>query len=186
MGLSAPLSPQVLSVALVFAGADALVLALLPTSAALGLGLALLLTQLTLIFGFQRLCDERRRICALEAAYRRELDFSREALESVGHPLTLLDGEGRIAYANEAAARLVGYAPEQLRGCLASDFSPDAVEWTPQTLLGLGAGPVQTQVRRADGSLLSVLVSGKPRWYAGRIVGNFTTLTPCPPEPELA
>ncbi|SEJ37702.1 PAS domain S-box-containing protein [Deinococcus reticulitermitis] len=186
MGTSHHPSLPALLTALVFAATDALVLALLPLPTSLLLLMALLLTQFTLLRGFQWLGHERQRILAIEAAYRRELDFSREALDSVGHPLTLLDGEGRIAYANEAAGRLVGCAPEQLRGCLASDFTPDAAEWAPQTLLGLGAGPVQARVRCADGRLLRVLVTGKPRWYAGRIVGNFTTLTPCPPEGELA
>lgn len=165
-----------------FALTDALVLALLPLPGSVLLLAALLLSQGLLIWGWRELQKERRRVRAVEEAYRRELAFSREALDSVGHPLTLLDGEGRIAYANEAAGRLMGCAPEQLRGCLATDFTPDAPAWSPQMLLGLGSSPVEARVRRADGSLLSVLVTGKPRWYAGRIVGNFATVIPCSAE----
>ncbi|GAA0513235.1 PAS domain S-box protein [Deinococcus depolymerans] len=112
----------------------------------------------------------------LRASYAAELGFARQIMETVEHGLTVSDEDGRFVYVNRAYARMLGLTPAEVVG--RSPF-----EWTvPEDHDRLrearalrqagGSSSYATRLRRADGSLVSVVVSGTPRWHAGRIVGN--------------
>lgn len=112
----------------------------------------------------------------LKESYAQELGFARQIMETVEHGLTVSDEDGRFVYVNPAYARMLGLTPEQVMG--RSPF-----EWTltedqerlrearSRRLTGESSS-YMTRLRRADGSLISVVISGSPRWQGGRIVGN--------------
>lgn len=112
----------------------------------------------------------------LKESYAQELGFARQIMETVEHGLTVSDEDGRFVYVNPAYARMLGLTPEQVVG--RSPF-----EWTltedqerlrearSRRLTGESSS-YMTRLRRADGSLISVVISGSPRWQGGRIVGN--------------
>lgn len=162
---------------------DLLVALLVPRETALLLLGTLLLLQILLLFAASQVGALVRRYALLREAYERELRFSGQNLGAVGQAMTLVDGDGRISYANPAFRSVLGSPVQDFVGQRPSDlpFSEEAVlsplpTPAPQTR--------QAQVRRPDGSLLPVLVSDRPYWHRGRLVGRLATITPLDLEPR--
>lgn len=112
----------------------------------------------------------------LKEAYAQELGFARQVMESVEHGLTVSDEDGRFVYVNPAYARMLGLTPEQVVGRSPFEWTlPEDQERLREARARRLAGEsssYMTRLRRADGSLVSVVISGSPRWQGGRIVGN--------------
>ncbi|WP_189068203.1 PAS domain S-box protein [Deinococcus radiotolerans] len=118
----------------------------------------------------------------LKEAYAQELGFARQVMESVEHGLTVTDEDGRFVFVNRAYARMLGVTPERVLGRTPFEFTvPEdhAALSEARTQRDLGAtSTYRTRLRRPDGSLLEVAVTGSPRWHAGRIVGNVAAVVP--------
>lgn len=167
----------------VLAVTDLLVALLVPRDTALLLLGTLLTLQILLLFAASQVRALVRRYNLLRDAYERELRFSRQTIDGVGQAMTLVNGDGRISYANPAFRSVLGSPVQDLVGQRPSDlpFSEDAV-FSP--LPTPAPCTRQAQVRRPDGSLLPVLVSDRPYWHRGRLVGRLATITPLDLEPR--
>ncbi|MCD0161291.1 PAS domain S-box protein [Deinococcus sp. 6YEL10] len=112
----------------------------------------------------------------LKESYAQELGFARQIMETVEHGLTVSDEDGRFVYVNPAYARMLGLTPEQVVGRSPFEWTlPEDQERLRQARarrLSGESSSYMTRLRRADGSLISVVISGSPRWQGGRIVGN--------------
>lgn len=118
----------------------------------------------------------------LRDAYAQELGFARQLMESVEHGLTVTDEDGRFVFVNRAYARMLGVTPERVLGRTPFEFTlPEDHETLTQARDQRDLGTTstyRTRLRRPDGSLLEVAVTGSPRWLAGRIVGNVAAVVP--------
>jgi PAS domain S-box-containing protein len=144
----------------------------LPTLATLGVAAWLAPRVVRLVRGHRELKD----------AYAQELGFARQLMESVEHGLTVTDEDGRFVFVNRAYARMLGVTPERVLGRTPFEFTvredhEALTEARGQRDLG-ATSTYRTRLRRPDGSLLEVVVTGSPRWHAGRIVGNVAAVVP--------
>lgn len=149
----------------------------------------ILLLQVLVVWLYQRLMRSVKYYRSLKESYEQELDMARQAMESVGHGLALMDDSRNLVYVNRSLTELLGYKPEAMLGRSPMDFIP--AEDHPKaeqafTLRWQGeSGTYPLKLRRADGQLIPVLITGTPRWVQGRIVGNFASITTLPaPEVE--
>lgn len=118
---------------------------------------------------------------ALVRQLRAEHDFSRQLMQSMGEGLTVVDEGGRFTFVNDAYARLTGYTPAELVG--RTPWSMAAPE--DQALLGEAwarraegqASSYTTRLRRADGRLVTVQITGTPRLVDGSFAGSVAVIT---------
>ncbi|GMA15470.1 sensor domain-containing diguanylate cyclase (plasmid) [Deinococcus metallilatus] len=141
----------------------------------LGVGLALLLALALLVF---RPLERRHRRILADLA--RERDFGRQVMGTVAQGLTVTDAAGRFVYVNPAYARLLGTAPEALLGRTPRDVTFE--EDHPVLVAPLAHAEGQTRayearLKRADGTLVPVLVTDAPRAAEGGAPGTITAIT---------
>ena len=93
-----------------------------------------------------------------EAALRVLLDQAPEAI-------FIADDEGRYTYLNDAACRLVGYAPGEMIGSRMADMMPaydvERLERARAAMVRGATGPGEWTLRRKDGSWVPVEVNAK-------------------------
>jgi PAS domain S-box-containing protein len=121
---------------------------------------------------------ERKRA---EHELQTQRDFAQQVMNAMGQGLTVTDAEGRCEFVNPAYARLFGYTPQELIGKRPADLTP------PEDRPVLDAARLrrrqgktstyETQLRRADGSIAHVLITGVPRWQQGQIAGSIAVVT---------
>ncbi|UBV42263.1 PAS domain S-box protein [Deinococcus taeanensis] len=118
----------------------------------------------------------------LQESYAQELSFARLLMETVEHGLTVTDEDGRFVYVNRAYAQLLGVTPERVLGRTPYEFTVRekhaAVREAWEHPQENGGVSYRSQLRRADGQVVEVVVKGRPRWHAGRIVGNVASVVP--------
>ncbi|ALW89978.1 PAS domain-containing protein [Deinococcus actinosclerus] len=118
----------------------------------------------------------------LKEAYAQELHFARQVMESVEHGLTVTDEDGRFVFVNRAYAQMLGVPPERILGRTPFEFTAaedHAALNDARAQRSAGTSSTyRTRLRRPDGSLLAVVITGSPRWHAGRIVGNVAAVVP--------
>lgn len=118
----------------------------------------------------------------LKEAYEQELDFAQQVMESVGHGLTVSDDNGRFVYVNKAYADMLGLPAAEILGRSPFDFTveDDHVSLTEarERREAGSSSTYMTRLRRANGELLTVQVTGTPRWHQGRVVGAFAAVVP--------
>ena len=118
----------------------------------------------------------------LKEAYGQELTFARQVMESVEHGLTVTDEDGRFVFVNRAYAGMLGLTPERVLGRTPFEFTvreDHAALRDARDHRSAGTSSTyRTRLRRPDGSLLEVVITGSPRWHAGRIVGNVAAVVP--------
>ncbi|MBZ9713887.1 PAS domain-containing protein [Deinococcus multiflagellatus] len=118
----------------------------------------------------------------LQESYAEELAFARQLMESVEHGLTVTDEDGRFVYVNRAYAELLGTTPERVLGRTPFEFTlPEdhaRLQAARAERRGGQSSSYRTRLRRPDGALVDVVVTGTPRWHAGRIVGNVAAVVP--------
>jgi PAS domain S-box-containing protein len=94
-------------------------------------------------------------------------DLYRVLVETSNDLILVTDGEGRIAYANQAADQLLGYEPEELvgarfRAIVATEFEAEATSIEERATRGRPQAPRQIVGRRRDGSPVHLRVSAMP------------------------
>lgn len=165
-----------------------LVALLVPRPAAYWVLLPLLAVQLGAAGLMRRVVATVRQYRRLKESFEQELDFARQVMESVEHGLTVLDNQGKFVYVNRAYAEMLGRPVEEIVGRSPFDFTvPDDHASLSRAQAARQQGQsnsYRTRLRRADGRVLDVQITGTPRWYQGRIVGNFAAIVPLSPALE--
>lgn len=110
---------------------------------------------------------------------RSELDFA-DIMDTVGQGLLVTGEKWRIEYVNPAFARMVGKPLENIIGKSMDDFiaSEDLPTLSQERARRL-AGETTTynfRLRRSDGEIVWVQVTGVPRWIGDRIVGSISVI----------
>ncbi len=117
----------------------------------------------------------------VELALEDQRRFATDVMDAMGQGLTVTDKSGRFVYANPACARILGCRPEEILGRTPQDFIVDADQ--PKYLLSMEARArgeptsYEATVRRGDGSLVAVLITGAQRFENGQPSGSIATLT---------
>lgn len=159
-----------------------LVVFLVPRPAAYWVLLPLLSVQLLALWLARRVIRVVRGHRQLREAYAQELDFARQLMESVDHGLTVADERGHFVYVNRAFAGMVGRAAPEIVGRSPLEFTvPDDHEKLQQARAARQQGQgstYRTRLRRADGEIVEVQITGTPRWHQGRLVGHFAAIVP--------
>jgi len=109
-----------------------------------------------------------------------EQKFAINLVKFMGQGLVLLDAEQRYEFVNPAFARLMGYAPEYFIGQSPAEFmKPEQVSVLQQSSEKrlTDATTYEVDLRRADGSWFTALVTGTPRWKENKIIGSVLVIT---------
>lgn len=108
-------------------------------------------------------------------------DFAMQVMQTMGEGLTVTDNERRFTFVNDAYARQFGYTPAELLGRTPSDLT---VEEDHATLLAARAARREgrsstylSRLRRADGRITTVQITGTPRIVDGQVVGSVAVVT---------
>jgi len=121
---------------------------------------------------------ERKR---LERELQEERDFAFQIINTMGQGLTLTDEEGRFVLVNPAYARLMGYEPQELIGKSPNEVTlPESQKTLEQARTDRQRGRTTTyesQLRRKDGSIVHVLITGLPRLKDGKFAGTIASIT---------
>lgn len=117
---------------------------------------------------------------------QQELDslrqFNAEIVQNIGEGIAIDDLSGQFVFVNPAGAAMLGYTPQELIGKHYSDIIPSEAMPHIAEVDGLRAQGISNRyeinLQRKDGSLLSVLVNGSPRYTAeGRFTGTMAVFT---------
>jgi PAS domain S-box-containing protein len=121
---------------------------------------------------------ERRRI---EAELATQRDFALQIMNTMGQGLTVTNAERQFEFVNPAYAQMVGYRPDQLIGKSPKDLTDSAdlsaLEQAHTRRLEGATTTYETRLRRTDGSLVNVLVTGSPRLHQGQWIGSIAVVT---------
>jgi PAS domain S-box-containing protein len=89
----------------------------------------------------------------------------RVLLDQAPDAIFIADNDGRYTYVNDAACRLVGYAPDEMIGCRMADMIPacdiERLGRARAAMLGGATGPGEWTLRRKDGAWVPVEVNAK-------------------------
>lgn len=121
----------------------------------------------------------KRKLAAQEL--ERQRDFAMTVMNTIGQGLTVVDADWRFSYVNPAYARITGYAPDQLIGRSPLEFvaeeDRDRLEAVKTSRLGADITTYESKVRRSDGELVDVLITGVPRFEEDVFVGTISVIT---------
>ncbi len=117
----------------------------------------------------------------LEHELQVQRDFATQIINTMGQGLTVTDADGRFEFVNPAYARLFGYETSDLLGKHPVDVTtPEHRDILRQQRLARMAGKTtayETDLRRADGSIAPVLITGVPRMHGGQYAGAIAVIT---------
>ncbi len=117
----------------------------------------------------------------VELALDDQRRFATSVVDTMGQGLTVTDLDGRFIYVNEAYARLLGCAPEEIVGQSPMDFTLEADhEMLAAAREARKRGEktsYENTLRRKDGELIYVLITGVPRYVGGQVAGAIATIT---------
>jgi len=150
--------------------------------AALGIGGLCLGSGLLIWLFLKKLAGAPRALSEMEAALAQVNSRTKLILESVGEGIYGIDQQGRITFANPAAAKLLGYEVEELLGQPSHDLfhgrhadgSPYPMAECPvynATSDGKASQVFDEVFWRKDGSSFPVEYYSSPLWEAGAVVG---------------
>ncbi len=130
------------------------------------------------LIGVARDVTEERR---LAESLEEERRFALQVMSAMGQGLTVTDAEGCFEYVNPAYAAMVGRTPEAMLGHSPEDFTipqdhsvlSDARELRRQGL----TSTYETRLRRADGDVVPVVITGVPRQRDGGPAGAIAVIT---------
>ncbi len=107
--------------------------------------------------------------------------FNENIVQSIGEGILMDDTEGRVVFANPAAASTLGYTQSELMGMHWNAFIPpdqcERVVQANQERANGKSGRYEVDVLRQDGSRTTVLVSGKPRFENGVYAGTIAVFS---------
>ena len=116
-----------------------------------------------------------------DEALKAQRDFGQQIMNNMAQGLIVTDSTGYYEYVNPAYAQMVGYSLDQLAGetmqqvVYDEDASNLAALWQRQV-----AGETvhhETQLRKADGVPLDVLLTAAPRYEDGKVTGSISVIT---------
>ncbi|MFV9506847.1 MAG: ATP-binding protein [Oscillochloridaceae bacterium umkhey_bin13] len=116
---------------------------------------------------------------------RDERDFAFQVMNLMGEGLTVTDIEGKFTFVNRAYARMFGYQPEELLGRSPIDLTaesalPDLLDAQQRRFHG-EANTYRSRLRRANGELATVQITGTPRIMNGQPAGSVAVITDLSP-----
>lgn len=108
-------------------------------------------------------------------------DFLTTIMDNLGQGVAVVDGTGRLLFVNPAMAELVGIAHDDLIGQMARQFYDDTtVSQYDANFAQRRFGRTSTytaRLRRADGELRDVIITGVARTVNGQPDGSYAVLT---------
>ncbi len=116
-----------------------------------------------------------------ETELQAQRDFAQNIIDGMGQGLVLVHGEDRvIEFANDIAAKMLGYTPEEMIGRSTLEFvmSPEELiseDRMTRRLQG-SSETYELELKYRDGSVRNVLISASPRWENRQIVGSILVL----------
>jgi PAS domain S-box-containing protein len=118
---------------------------------------------------------------AMQAKLDELRNFNTEVVQTMGEGIALDNPDGIFTFINPAGAGMLGYTPEELIGKHFSEIiSPDQEQVTKQVdrqrKQGLSSR-YEISLRRKDGSLVPVQVSGSPRYESGKYNGTMAVFS---------
>ncbi len=117
----------------------------------------------------------------IEHELQAQRDFATQIINNMGQGLTVTDAEGRFEFVNPAYARLFGYEAADLLGTHPEDVTTpehqDILKQQRQARIAGKTTAYETDLRRADGSIASVLITGVPRKRDGQYIGAIAVIT---------
>jgi PAS domain S-box-containing protein len=121
------------------------------------------------------------RVASRTVELTEQRDFAFQVLNTMGQGLTVVDSRGVFIYVNPAFARFLGYPADQIIGRTPFDFTLDGdhdVLSSARVERQDGAVTTyETRLKRRDGTLTTVLVTGVPRLRSGRRDGSISVVT---------
>lgn len=133
--------------------------------------LQVLVDQLAIALENARLFEEALRI----------KEFNENIIQNATEGIIIEDAEGRITFANPAMAAMLGYSPQELIGQHWTRFVPTdqqpTVRQANQRRKQGQSDRYELELVRKDGSRITALVSGSPRFEQGRFAGTLAILT---------
>lgn len=143
--------------------------------------------QMLLLALFGRLHNTLQANEQLRESNEAELEFVRQLLDHSNEGIVVYSTEGHITYLNQRASEILGHSRETLIGknSMGIVFSEDllGIKEKAQQSWAVEGDVYRLRVQAADGSLRPIRLVSRPRWYRGRIVGAFASVTP---DPELS
>ena len=117
----------------------------------------------------------------LAAQLSAERDFALQVMQTMGEGLTVTNELGQFTFVNDAFAQLVGTTPAALLGrrpieLIIAEDHPLLLAALTMRRQGL-VNSYSTRLRRADGQLITVQVTGAPRLVGSQFVGSVTVIT---------
>jgi PAS domain S-box-containing protein len=118
-----------------------------------------------------------------EAEIRRLKEFNESIVQNMTEGIAVEDADGYFTFVNPAAAKMVGYEPEELLGQHWTNFTPPdqhpIVHAAVERRLHGEWARYEVELQRRDGSRFPVLISGSPRVDAeqGHSVGTLLVFT---------
>lgn len=117
----------------------------------------------------------------MENELQAQRDFATQIINLMGQGLTVTNSEGRFEFVNPAYAHLFGYETADLIGKSPEDvtLSEDhALLDTQRKLRKTGqTSSYESQLRRANGSIANVLITGVPRSFENQYAGAIAVIT---------
>jgi PAS domain S-box-containing protein len=116
-----------------------------------------------------------------EEALRESEEKFREIVETAVEGIWLLDNDYRVVFVNSRLARILGYSPGEVVGCLAYEFADEYYVKIAKSVYskrksGL-KGDADMKFRKKDGSEVWVRISSSPRFKDGAFDGVLEMLT---------
>ncbi|MFN8382889.1 MAG: PAS domain S-box protein [Anaerolineales bacterium] len=128
--------------------------------------------------GFIANITERKK---LEQELQAQRDFATQIINTIGQGLTVTNSEGRFKFVNPAYARMFGYETEDLLGKYPQDVTipeeHEALEEQRNLRKNGKTTSYESRLRRADGSIAQVLITGAPYESDGRFEGTIAVIT---------
>ncbi|PDW03847.1 PAS domain S-box protein [Candidatus Viridilinea mediisalina] len=110
-----------------------------------------------------------------------ERDFALQVIQTMGEGLTVVGADGRFIFVNDAYARMLGHVPTSLIGRSPLDFTV-AEDWTTlerarATRMSGQTNTYLSRLRRADGQIVHVQITGTPHVADGQFAGSVAVIT---------
>ncbi len=116
-----------------------------------------------------------------EQALQEQRNFALRVMNTMGQGLTVTNAAGNFEYVNPAYAHMLGFEAAALIGFSPFDLTLEEdhaaiVEGRALRSEGHGSS-YEARLRRADGSLIHVLITAVPRWHQGVVIGSIAVVT---------
>jgi diguanylate cyclase (GGDEF)-like protein/PAS domain S-box-containing protein len=131
-----------------------------------------------LVLGIARDVTERNRVAG---ELERIKEFNEDLIQSVEEGIVVVADDETLSFVNPAAAKMMGYLPEELIGqhwhvVIPEDQHPIVEAADARRAQGI-SDRYELELVHKDGSRVPVVVSGAPRYAEGRFAGSLAVFT---------